>query len=101
MSHAGQLTMPTDNPKAKPKRLPGVALHPVVSRMVERFKVSVNPCGFCGYSPVMKRFLHESGRDEFCFTCPNDDCAEHWQYPMWEPTKQLAAEKWNAANHRI
>ena len=72
-----------------------------VSRMVDRFKVSVNPCGFCGYSAVMLHTMHGSGRDEFCFTCPNDDCNEHWKSPgseMWQPTRQRAADKWNAAN---
>ena len=76
-------------------------LHPVDSRMVAGFKVSVNPCGFCGYSAVQMRVHHGSGQDEFCFTCPNENCNEHWKSPrneMWQPTKQLAAEKWNAAN---
>jgi hypothetical protein len=73
----------------------------VVSRLVDGFKVSVNSCGVCGYSPVQLRTLASSGRDKFAFTCPNNDCNEHWKSPgsdLWQPTKQLAADKWNDAN---
>jgi len=82
-------------------RTPKLSLHPVESRMVAGFKVHVNPCGFCGYAAVQLRTLAGSGRDEFCFTCPNNDCNEHWKSPgpdMWQPNKQLAADKWNAVN---
>jgi hypothetical protein len=87
----------------KPNAIAG-SLHPVVSRMVDGFKVSVNPCGLCGYSPVQMRTLAGSGRDEFCFTCPNEHCEDYWLSPgneMWQPTKQLAADKWNAANDKL
>ncbi len=74
---------------------------PVESKLVAGFKVEVVPCVMCGFSPVQLRTLRGSGRDEFAFTCPNDDCNEHWKSPgsaMWQPTKQLAADMWNAYN---
>ncbi len=72
---------------------------PVESKLVAGFKVEVVPCVMCGFSPVQLRTLRGSGRDEFAFTCPNDDCNEYWKSPAsqrWQPTKQLAADMWNA-----
>ena len=71
------------------------------SHLVDGFKVSVNPCWYCGFTPVQLRTLAGSGADKFCFACPNEHCETYWRSPkneMWQPSKQRAADKWNEEN---
>jgi hypothetical protein len=93
----------------KAKRNPG-RLQRLVSRVAsnlvgrQKWGPDVRKCRSCGYSPVRQETTPDDGRKLFCCVCPNEDCETYWQSPKrdaWQPSKQQAAEKWNAANNAL
>jgi hypothetical protein len=87
--------------------VPGVADQRFVSRVAsclvgrQKWGPEVCKCWSCGFSPVRQETTLDEGRKLFCYICPNEDCETYWQSPKrdaWQPSKQQAAEKWNAAN---